>query len=192
MLAPCEPPGRQGALADTSGQRGTPPARRSHTSGRTQCPCRCEKSWQVPEGQSPPAPAPLRSCCPRSGGRAESGTQRPPARTPASICRGRSSGEAPGFTLKQLISKTSRRMSHGLRCWPQPCPSRGLSVVSILGLASDSHRSFRTLSRSRPRQRAGMRVPCEGDPELCIPAHPEVLGLLARRGHELTGYSRPC
>uniref|UniRef100_A0A8C5I8Z7 Lysyl oxidase homolog 4 n=1 Tax=Junco hyemalis TaxID=40217 RepID=A0A8C5I8Z7_JUNHY len=107
--------------------------------------------------QSPPAPAALCSCCPRSRGRAGSGTQRPPARTPASICRGRSSGEAPGFTLKQLISKTSRRMSHGLHCWPQPCPSPGLSVASILGLASDSHgsRGFRTLPRSRPRQRAG-------------------------------------
>lgn len=37
-----------------------------------------------------------------------------------------------------------------------------------------------------------MRIPFEGDAELCIPPHPEVLEVLARRGDELTGYSRPC
>lgn len=92
--------------------------------------------------------------------------------TPASIGRGRSSGEGPGFTLKQLISKTSRRMSHELHCWPRPCPSPGLSVASILGLARGSYRSrgFRTCPDPGQGRRLGWVSPSRGT-QTCASLH---------------------
>lgn len=143
----------------------------------------------MPGAGQPSSPLTSLLAVPRSRGRAGSRTQHTPALHPCQHLPGEELGEAPGLTLKQLSSKTSRRMSHGLHCWPQPCPSPGLSVPPFWGQPG-THMAAEASGHALIA--AGMRVSFPGVPGMCIPAHAEVLEVLARRGDELTGYSRPC
>lgn len=85
-------------------------------------------------------------------------------------------------------------MSHGLHCWPQLCPSPGLSVAPMLGLARDPHPRRGSNMCPRPSWGIGLAGGCPAKGSRgWAPLH--TLGMLeapAGRGDELTGYSRLC